>query len=150
MVESTLVDQEMKPEVEHVSEELKPGVEKEPIEIRVVGHEEFYEEFELFDQNIRKASDTIFVKKMNNFIKTLLINEVTYTKKCLSILDLCCGVGGDLNKWQQAGVTHYVGSDLSSKSVSEAHSRHQQMIQRSRNANNFSAIFIVADASADE
>ena len=87
---------------------------------------------------------------MNNFIKTLLINEVTYTKKCLSVLDLCCGVGGDLNKWQQAGITHYVGSDLSSKSVREAHSRHQQMVQRSRNVNNFSAIFIVADASADE
>ena len=31
------------------NQELKPGVEKTPIEIRVVGQEEFYEEFELFD-----------------------------------------------------------------------------------------------------
>ena len=65
---------------------------------------------------------------MNNFIKTLLINEVTYRRYDLSVLDLCCGVGGDLNKWQRSGVTHYVGSDLSSKSVIEAHSRHQQMV----------------------
>lgn len=98
--------------------------ERKPIEIRVVDQEAFYEEFELFNQDIRGASDTIFVKKMNNFIKTLLINEVTSRKRALSVLDLCCGVGGDLNKWQRAGIAHYVGSDLSSKSVEEAHSRH--------------------------
>ena len=89
-----------------------------------MSHEEFYEEFELFNQDIRGASDTIFVKKMNNFIKALLIQEVTYRKSKLSVLDLCCGVGGDLNKWQRAGVAHYVGSDLSAKSVIEAQSRH--------------------------
>ena len=33
----------------NVGQELKPGVETKPIEIRVVGQEEFYEEFELFD-----------------------------------------------------------------------------------------------------
>ena len=117
----------------------------------MVDQEEFYEEFELFNQDIRGASDTIFVKKMNNFIKTLLIQEVTFKKRDLSVLDLCCGVGGDLNKWQRAGIAHYVGSDLSEKSVKEAHSRHQQSVQRAgTKANHFSAIFIVADASKDQ
>ena len=57
---------------------------------------------------------------MNNFIKTLLIKEAVGFKKELSVLDLCCGVGGDLQKWQKQNIAHYVGSDLSSKCVIEA------------------------------
>ena len=72
-----------------------------PIEIRVVGHEDFYEEFELFDQKIREASATIFLKKMNNYIKTLLIQQVSWKRKDLSVLDLCCGTGGDMTKWHR-------------------------------------------------
>ena len=56
---------------------------------------------------------------MNNFIKTLLIKEVG-RRKDLSVLDLCCGMGGDLEKWQKMNIAHYVGADLSDKSVIEA------------------------------
>jgi len=56
---------------------------------------------------------------MNNFIKTLLIKEAVDFKKDLSVLDLCCGVGGDLAKWSKVNIAHYVGSDLSEKSVIE-------------------------------
>ena len=66
-------------------------------------------------------SETIFLKKMNNFIKTLLIKDAVGGRKNLSVLDLCCGKGGDLDKWQKVQVAHYVGSDLSDKSVYEAH-----------------------------
>lgn len=60
------------------------------------------------------ASETLFIKKMNNFIKTLLIKEaVGYRRRDLSVLDLCCGMGGDLEKWQKVRIAHYVGSDLS-------------------------------------
>ena len=65
-------------------------------------------------------SETIFIKKMNNFIKTLLIKEAVGRRKDLSVLDLCCGVGGDLEKWSKVNIAHYVGSDLSDKSVIEA------------------------------
>ena len=150
MVESMDVDQgePARGEVENpIPVDLE---ERKPVEIRVEDQEEFYEEFELFDRTIRVASDTIFVKKMNNFIKSLLINEVTYRRRDLSVLDLCCGVGGDLNKWRLAGIAHYVGSDLSSKSVREAHGRHQEMVQKATKANSFSGLFIVADASKDQ
>ena len=125
MVESMEIDQGRPDDGKENDSITVNSEERKPVEIRVVDQEAFYEEFELFNQDIREASDTIFVKKMNNFIKTLLINEVTYRKRALSVLDLCCGVGGDLNKWQRAGIAHYVGSDLSSKSVEEAHGRHQ-------------------------
>ena len=72
------------------------------------------------NQEIRTLSETIFIKRMNNFIKTLLIKEAVGRRKDLSVLDLCCGVGGDLEKWQKVRVAHYVGSDLSEKSVMEA------------------------------
>ena len=124
MVESMEIDQGRPDDGKKNNSISVNAEERKPIEIRVVDQEAFYEEFELFNQDIRGASDTIFVKKMNNFIKTLLINEVTSRKRALSVLDLCCGVGGDLNKWQRAGIARYVGSDLSSKSVEEAHSRH--------------------------
>ena len=122
-------------------------VGQKPIEIRVVGQEDFYEGFELFDQKIREASATIFLKKMNNYIKTLLIQEVTFRRPNLSILDLCCGTGGDMTKWHRQKIAHYVGADLSKKSVEQAHQRHKQSITQSTRDDKFSAIFIVADAS---
>lgn len=94
---------------------------------------------------------------MNNFIKTLLIKEAVGRRRELSVLDLCCGVGGDLEKWQRVNIAHYVGADLSDESVVEAQKRHQAMCQRSYGYDSgrnqppcFSAIFIVSDASNGE
>ena len=41
------------------------------------------------------------MKKFNNFIKATLIEEYAYKQKGLSVLDLCCGKGGDLPKWSK-------------------------------------------------
>ena len=76
-------------------------------------------------------SETIFLKKFNNFIKTLLIEQfrhfvtkhITY-KNEFSVLDLCCGRGGDLFKWAYSGAAHYVGVDLSFPLVTEAKRRY--------------------------
>lgn len=38
----------------------------------------------------------------------------------LSVLDLACGKGGDLNKWMFAGVRNYYGVDISYKAVKDA------------------------------
>lgn len=64
---------------------------------------------------------------MNNFIKSLQIQNAVDRRKDLSVLDLCCGTGGDLQKWERSKIAHYVGSDLSSKSVIEAQARHDGM-----------------------
>lgn len=79
---------------------------------------------------MRAQGETIFIKRMNNFIKTLLIKEAVGRKRDASVLDLCCGVGGDLDKWQKQSIAHYVGSDLSDTSVVEAHKRHKEMCNR--------------------
>ena len=83
-----------------------------------------------------------------NYIKSLLINEQTFKEKGLSILDLCCGKGGDIpGKWLKAKPSHYVGVDLSALSVTEARKRYLDVVvngQRSAN-DAFPGIFIVAD-----
>lgn len=66
----------------------------------------------------------------------------------LSILDLCCGKGGDIpGKWKKAKPSHYVGVDLSATSVKEARSRYiNVVVDGARNAHEaFPGIFIVAD-----
>ena len=52
-----------------------------------------------------------------------------------------------MTKWHKQRIAHYVGADLSKKSVEQAHQRHKQSIQQSTKDDKFSAIFIVADAS---
>jgi mRNA (guanine-N7-)-methyltransferase len=79
----------------------------------------------------------------------------------LSVLDLCCGKGGDLPyKWRQAKIAHYVGADLSKESIKSAKEKHEDMthkisinLDKRRNdrfaEKAFPAIFIVQDAGDD-
>ena len=88
--------------------------------------DEFYEaQQHQVNEAARDASETIFLKKFNNFIKTLLINQFCYNSpRNPSVLDLCCGRGGDLLKWAQKDISHYVGLDLSNSLVTEAQKRY--------------------------
>ena len=91
-------------------------------------------------------------------MKSLLIDE--YAKRQgLSVLDLCCGKGGDLPyKWKSKRIAHYVGTDLSKESVKSAKEKHEDIISSAENrmmdrrnqTTRFPAIFIVQDAGDDE
>lgn len=54
------------------------------------------------------------MKKFNNFIKAVLINNYTdlinkrYKQYHPSVFDLCSGKGGDLGKWAMKKLSHYV------------------------------------------
>jgi mRNA (guanine-N7-)-methyltransferase len=56
--------------------------------------------------NARSHSPSIRIKKLNNWIKAALINSTA--PRGAVVLDLCCGKGGDLAKWQGVGVRHLV------------------------------------------
>ncbi|KAL0306432.1 UNVERIFIED_CONTAM: cap guanine-N7 methyltransferase 1 [Sesamum radiatum] len=62
----------------------------------------------------REASPIIHLKKLNNWIKSVLIQ--LYTKKGDAVLDLACGKGGDLIKWDKAKIGYYVGIDIANGS----------------------------------
>ena len=86
----------------------------------------------------------------------------------INILDLGCGKGGDLLKWQKARVNHYVGADIAQTSVEQASDRYNKMKRGykrtkhgrnlgrktislkyflSRQSSSFSAEFIAADCT---
>ena len=70
-------------------------------EILVMKQSEFYDaQAGTVNEAAREHSETIFLKRFNNFIKTLLISQFCRMSGTqLSVFDLCCGRGGDLGKW---------------------------------------------------
>ncbi|KAK4439861.1 cap guanine-N7 methyltransferase 1 [Sesamum alatum] len=70
----------------------------------------------------REASPIIHLKKLNNWIKSVLIQ--LYTKKGDAVLDLACGKGGDLIKWDKAKIGYYVGIDIADGSIEDCRTRY--------------------------
>ncbi|KAJ0102987.1 hypothetical protein Patl1_04465 [Pistacia atlantica] len=64
----------------------------------------------------REASPIIHLKKLNNWIKSVLVQ--LYARRGDAVLDLACGKGGDLIKWDKAKIGYYVGIDIAEGSVS--------------------------------
>jgi len=81
-------------------------------------HEEFYEG----RRNIPVAASRVEgVRKFNNWIKSVLFQE--YTQQGFTVLDLCCGKGGDIGKFNRHRISFYVGVDCSKQSLIEAKDR---------------------------
>ncbi|KAF9608052.1 hypothetical protein IFM89_005202 [Coptis chinensis] len=70
----------------------------------------------------REASPIIHLKKLNNWIKSVLIQ--LFTRRGDAVLDLACGKGGDLIKWDKAKVGYYVGIDIAEGSVEDCRTRY--------------------------
>nr|XP_043627855.1 mRNA cap guanine-N7 methyltransferase 1 isoform X2 [Erigeron canadensis] len=70
----------------------------------------------------REASPIIHLKKLNNWIKSVLIQ--LYAKSGDSVLDLACGKGGDLIKWDKAKIGYYVGIDIADGSIEDCRTRY--------------------------
>ncbi|KAB5534754.1 hypothetical protein DKX38_017840 [Salix brachista] len=81
----------------------------------------------------REASPIIHLKKLNNWIKSVLVQQ--YTTKGDAVLDLACGKelssvvisvlqGGDLIKWDKAKAGYYVGIDIAEGSMEDCRTRY--------------------------
>lgn len=86
----------------------------------------------------RELLKTIQIRKMNNFIKSVLINE--HVRESDVVLDIGCGKGGDLQKFASRNILEYVGIDISKNSIQHAKERHRSSSIR------FRAHFIESDA----
>lgn len=107
----------------------------------------------------RAQSRIVFMRNFNNWIKGVLlkqfvdrIRDASKLGDPLRVLDMCCGKGGDLNKWEKANITHLICTDIAAVSVEQCEVRYKTMIER--NANNtrcptklFSAEFFACDST---
>ncbi|KAJ8902624.1 hypothetical protein NDN08_005944 [Rhodosorus marinus] len=84
----------------------------------------FYNE-RVNDKTERRTSRILRMRNFNNWVKAVLIQ--LHTRPNYSVLDLACGKGGDLLKWDSAGVTLYVGCDIARVSLEQAIERYQNM-----------------------
>ncbi|KAF6166595.1 hypothetical protein GIB67_005457 [Kingdonia uniflora] len=70
----------------------------------------------------REASPIIHLKRLNNWIKSVLVQ--LYARPGDAVLDLACGKGGDLIKWDKAKIGYYVGIDIAEGSIEDARQRY--------------------------
>ena len=88
----------------------------------------------------RKESRIYHLRNLNNWIKSQLINEYMDRVKAkrreegsrepITVLDMGCGKGGDLLKWQKAGADHVVCADIAATSVEQCEARYRDMARR--------------------
>lgn len=100
----------------------------------------------------RKDSRIFFMRNMNNWIKSQLINEAMKlvnenNVRNPRVLDIACGKGGDLRKWDISGAKHVVMADVADVSIQQAEERYKQMHKYPDNI--FGAQFIVADCTKE-
>lgn len=95
----------------------------------------------------RSKSKIFYMRNFNNWIKSILINEfLTKIKNSLRhgeplrVLDMCCGKGGDLLKWEKSGITHLICTDIAEISIQQCEERYRSMEIRQKH-NRFSKLF---------
>lgn len=93
----------------------------------------------------RSLGDGVVLRKFNNWVKAVLMLEFAQSKDGQRnlVLDICCGKGGDLNKWNQhhPAPMLVVMADGAHGSVEDARKRYNQVQRPWR----FSVRFISAD-----
>lgn len=77
----------------------------------------------------RNQSPIVKLRNFNNWIKSTLIRMFTPPEhdSHIRVLDLGCGKGGDLMKWDKANISSYTGIDLAEISIEQARGRYRQM-----------------------
>ena len=83
------------------------------------------------------------LRSYNNWVKSVLIQKCMPSQNGARVLDIGCGKGGDLMKWQSQHIELYVGLDPADVSIQQARDRYKQMQRKSRNL--FHGEFIVRD-----
>lgn len=79
-----------------------------------------------FKQDRSSFFDT---RRFHNWIKRSIIDKVCSLENSnnISLLDLCCGKGGDIHKWTDNNIRYVEGYDINQESVSEAIKRFEKV-----------------------
>lgn len=60
------------------------------------------------DRVDRSRSAILSLRLFNNWVKSVMVREFV-RGRALKVLDLACGKGGDLGKWDRLSVVHFTG-----------------------------------------
>jgi mRNA (guanine-N7-)-methyltransferase len=93
-------------------------------------------------RGFRRQSKAINIRNANNFIKSTLIRD--YVKKGDGVLDLGCGKGGDILKYDKVGISEYHGIDIAEMSINDA------IVRFKKSRCQFKARFSVHDAYSEK
>lgn len=84
----------------------------------------------------REESPIIALRKFNNWIKSVLVGQFARGRDPTMdgrtrprggrVLDLGCGKGGDLKKWDKVSPSGLVGADIAAVSIEQAIARHRE------------------------
>lgn len=101
----------------------------------------------------RYNSPIFYLRNFNNWVKSVLIQEYTdkirekdYGRR-IRVLDICCGKGGDISKWQKARIDRVIFADIAEVSVEQCKKRYEDLLKRCGRL--FTAEFIAADCTKD-
>ncbi|XP_055844132.1 mRNA cap guanine-N7 methyltransferase [Episyrphus balteatus] len=103
----------------------------------------------------RSRSRILYMRNFNNWTKSMFINEylnkIKNSRKLgepIRVMDMCCGKGGDLFKWEKGGITHLICTDIAEVSVEQCKSRYDGMMNRNNKmGSRFSAEFFACDST---
>lgn len=112
------------------------------------------ENYNVIVKDMRNESTIIGMRDFHNWIKLVLISNVTKLlprnkNSSLSLLDIAVGRGGDLAKWNKSNIKYIFGFDKSEKSITSTDPDDQGAIARLSNfkGSRFHDVyFIVGDA----
>jgi len=120
-----------------------------------------YNEIAPITKESRKSSRIYHLRNFNNWVKSVIISE--YLEKVkrrkrvsddINVLDIACGKGGDILKWQKGKIDHVIMVDIAAKSVDECKERYNKLKKDQRNnrySNDrlFTSEFFVADCTKE-
>ncbi|KAL7020409.1 hypothetical protein ACKWTF_011517 [Chironomus riparius] len=105
----------------------------------------------------RFNSKIFYLRNFNNWVKSMLISD--YLEKIkdsirfgspLRVLDMCCGKGGDLLKWQKGNITYLICTDIASISIEQCRARYEKITNNDPpDRKSFHAEFFTADSTRD-
>jgi len=104
----------------------------------------------------RRDSRIFFLRNFNNWVKSVIINEYLdkvkrrkRTSDDVNVLDLACGKGGDLLKWDKGKVDHVIMADIAATSIDQCKERYTKLEKDRRRGYNRDRLFTTEFFAAD-
>ncbi|XP_070505982.1 mRNA cap guanine-N(7) methyltransferase [Chironomus tepperi] len=105
----------------------------------------------------RFNSKIFYLRNFNNWVKSMLISDYLERIKDsiqfgspLRVLDMCCGKGGDLLKWQKGNITYLICTDIAGISIEQCRARYEKITNNDPpDRKSFHAEFFTADSTRD-